>query len=191
MSQDYSRRKFLATMAGAAALPWLNSASFASLKKSETAKPRNIIFILSDDQRYDFFGFMGKPKFLQTPNFDRLAQRGAHLQNTFVTTSLCSPSRASILTGKYPFAHGVVDNDSPMPPGNVFFPTYLQEAGYKTAFIGKWHMGHHSDEPQPGFNRWVSFPGQGVYYDPEFNIDGICKKQMGYISDLLTDYAVD
>ncbi|MGH7598260.1 MAG: sulfatase family protein [bacterium] len=192
MSPNYSRRQFLSSLAGAAAaLPLFNSAAFSSLKKLTSAQPRNIIFILSDDHRYDCFGFTGRPKFLRTPNFNRLAQQGAHMQNTFVTTSLCSPSRASILTGKYPFAHGVVDNDSPMPPGNIFFPTYLQEAGYKAAFIGKWHMGHHTDEPQPGFNRWVSFPGQGVYYDPEFNIDGTRKKHTGYITDLLTDYAVE
>lgn len=192
MNQNYSRRKFLSALAGAtAAAPLLQTFPLATRKKLETAKPRNIIFILSDDHRYDFFGFTGKPKFLRTPNFDRLARQGAHLQNTFVTTSLCSPSRASILTGKYPFTHGVVDNDSPMPPGNVFFPTYLQESGYRTAFIGKWHMGHHTDEPQPGFDRWVSFPGQGVYHDPEFNIDGDRKKHTGYITDLLTDYAME
>jgi N-acetylglucosamine-6-sulfatase len=191
-AEQYSRRQFLSSLGGAAlALPFLEDSKRLALAKLESAKPRNIIFIVCDDHRYDFFGFMGKPKFLQTPNFDRLAEQGAHLQNTFVTTSLCSPSRASILTGKYPFTHGVVDNDSPMPPGNVFFPTYLQETGYKTAFIGKWHMGNHTDEPQPGFNRWVSFPGQGVYYDPKFNIDGVHKKQAGYITDLLTDYAVE
>ncbi len=173
------------------ALPFLGAGGPSQSRDHSSARQRNIIFILSDDHRFDFLGFLGKPRFLHTPHLDRLARQGAHLQNTFVTTSLCSPSRASILTGKYPFAHGVVDNDSPMPPGNVFFPVYLQEAGYKTAFIGKWHMGNHTDEPQPGFNRWVSFPGQGVYYDPEFNVDGSRKKHLGYITDLLTDYAAE
>ena len=192
MKRNYSRRRFMASMASAsAALPLVHTAPATVLKKHESHKPRNIIFILSDDHRYDFFGFMHKPKFLQTPAFDRLARQGAQVQNAFVTTSLCSPSRASILTGTYPFAHGVVDNDSPMPAGNVFFPAYLQKAGYQTAFIGKWHMGNHTDEPQPGFDRWVSFPGQGVYYDPEFNLDGARQKHSGYITDLLTDYAVE
>src|SRR5262245_50081935 len=192
MNYNYSRRKFLSSLGSATmALPFLSAGRPSQHQENSPAQPRNIIFILSDDHRHDFLGFLGRPKFLQTPNLDRLAQQGAHLQNAFVTTSLCSPSRASMLTGKYPFAHGVVDNDSPLPPGNVFFPTYLQGAGYKTAFIGKWHMGNHTDEPQPGFNRWVSFPGQGVYYDPEFNIDGIRKKHTGYITDLLTDYAAE
>lgn len=186
----YSRRKFLSSITGAAvALPLFSAIKPHQLKKIDAAKPRNVIFILSDDHRYDFLGFLGKPKFLKTPNLDRLALQGAHLQNAFVATSLCSPSRASILTGMYPLTHGVVDNDSPMPENNIFFPKYLREAGYKTAFIGKWHMGNHTDEPQEGFDHWVSFPGQGVYYDSEFNIDGQRKKHTGYITDLLTDYA--
>ena len=113
----------------------------------------NVIFILSDDHRYDFMGFMGKPKFLETPNMDRMAREGAHFENAFVTTSLCSPSRASILTGLFSHKHGIVDNQAPMPEGLTFFPQYLQEGGYETAFMGKWHMGHEDDNPKPGFDK--------------------------------------
>src|SRR5919106_197667 len=79
----------------------------------------------------------------------------------FVTTSLCSPSRASILTGQYAHRHGVVDNASPAPAGTVFFPQSLRKAGYRTAYIGKWHMGETEadDTPRPGFDHWISFPG--------------------------------
>jgi arylsulfatase A-like enzyme len=84
----------------------------------------------------------------------------------------------------------VVDNNTLVPEGTIFFPQFLQKVGYKTAFIGKWHMGRISDEPRSGFDRWVSFKGQGVYYNPEFNIDGENVKREGYISDLLTDYAI-
>src|SRR6185369_6153041 len=126
------------------------------------AKPRNIVFILVDDLRYDAMGFMNHP-FLQTPNIDSLAKNGVHLRNAFVTTSLCSPSRASILTGLYAHRHHVVDNNNPVQKGTVFFSQYLQQAGYDTAFIGKWHMGGESDAPQPGFNHWISFRGQGTY----------------------------
>lgn len=154
-------------------------------------KPYNIILILSDDHRYDFMGFMNKPAFLETPNLDRIAREGVHFRNAFVTTSLCSPSRASILTGMYSHKHGVVDNDSPLPENTVFFPELLQQAGYETAFIGKWHMGHDSDEPRKGFDKWISFRGQGVYYDPVFNIDGAQVERKGYITDLLTDYAIE
>ena len=110
----------------------------ASEPGTAQAPPRNIIFILSDDHRYDFMGFHpGAPDWLQTPALDRMAAAGAHLRNAFVTTALCSPSRASILTGRYAHRHGVVDNTSPIPKGTVFFPQYLQKAGYRTAYVGK------------------------------------------------------
>lgn len=191
-----SRRQFLKTVSAAVmALPVMAQGAQMqkplAVKKMQGRKPRNVIFILSDDHRYDFMGFMGRPPFLETPNMDRLARKGAHLQNAFVCTSLCSPSRASILTGQYAHKHGVVDNNTRVPRGTIFFPQYLQEIGYETAFMGKWHMGHESDEPRPGFDRWLSFRGQGVYYDPTLNIDGKKVKREGYISDLLTDYAID
>jgi N-acetylglucosamine-6-sulfatase len=161
------------------------------LRQIPGRKLRNFVFILSDDHRYDFMGFMGKVKFLETPNMDRMAREGAHLQNACVTTSLCSPSRASILTGLYSHKHGVVDNQTDIQPGLVFFPQYLQQLGYETAFMGKWHMGHDSDEPRPGFDRWISFRGQGQYYNGELNIDGKRVKATKHISDELTDYAVE
>jgi N-acetylglucosamine-6-sulfatase len=155
--------------------------------------PRNVVFILSDDHRYDFMGFMpGAPPWLGTPNFDRMAMRGAHLQNAFVTTSLCSPSRASVLTGKYAHKHGVADNTTPVPANTVFFPQLLQKAGYRTAYLGKWHMGEAtaSDNPRPGFDHWISFQGQGVYLDPVLNVGGVRGKVKGYTTDILTDSAI-
>lgn len=115
-----------------------------------------------------------------------------HVKNAFVSTSLCSPSRASILTGQYAHTHTVVDNDSPLPPGLTFFPQYLQQRGYQTAFMGKWHMGNADEQPQPGFDYWLSFRGQGVYNEPTFNINGKEVKQPSgsYVTDLLTDYAL-
>lgn len=154
--------------------------------------PRNVIFVLVDDLRFDAMGFMKHP-WLETPNIDALARNGVHLRNAFVTTALCSPSRASILTGQYAHRHRVVDNNNPVPPGTIFFPQYLQQAGYDTAFIGKWHMGGESDAPQSGFDRWVSFRGQGTYLPGKngLNVDGRVVPQRGYITDELTDYAVD
>ena len=125
--------------------------------------PRNIIFILADDHRFDAMGFAGHP-FLETPNLDRMAKGGAWFPNAFVTTSLCSPSRASIVTGQYAHNHNVVDNYNPLPKGLIFFPEYMQQAGYDTAFVGKWHMGGNIDHAQPGYNYWVSFKGQGTYW---------------------------
>ncbi len=164
----------------------------------------NIIFILTDDHRWDALGVRNHP-FLKTPNLDRMSMEGALFENAFVTTSLCSPSRASILTGLYAHNHGVVDNYHPVDSSLIFFPQYLQDAGYETAFIGKWHMGD-IDDPQRGFDHWVAFRGQGTYYPdghgttrvvPQtrydgFNINGERRvPQKGYITDELTDYAIE
>ncbi len=163
-------------------------------EKIERARPRNVVFILSDDHRYDAMSFMGH-QFAETPHMDALAANGVHLKNALVTTSLCSPSRASILTGLYTFCHRVIDNQRAFPEGTLFFPQYLQKAGCNTGFVGKWHMGHANDEPRPGFDYWVSFKGQGKYLPPTpdytINVNGKRVKQDGYITPLLTEYAKD
>jgi len=160
----------------------------------EKSKPRNVVFILSDDHRYDAMSFMGH-QLAETPHMDAMAASGVHLKNAFVTTSLCSPSRASILTGLYTFRHRVIDNQRNVPDGTLFFPQYMQKAGYRTGFIGKWHMGHASDEPRPGFDYWVSFKGQGAYLPPgpkyTINVNGKRVPQDGYITTLLTRYALE
>ena len=187
-----NRRQFLKSLGLATtAFPFAISCAFARRSFNARKKHRNVIFILSDDHRYDFMGFLNKPKFLNTPNMDRMAREGAYIKNATVSTALCSPSRASILTGQFAHRHGVVDNNSRVPAGTRFFPQDLQKAGWQTAFMGKWHMGHASDEPRPGFNKWVSFKGQGVYSNPTFNVDGKQVKRQGHVSDLLTDYALD
>ncbi len=164
----------------------------ASLTHAADASPRNVIFILSDDHRFDFMGFHpAAPRWLETPALDRMAREGAHFANAFVSTSLCSPSRASILTGQYMHRHKIVDNQRPEPPGAVFFPAYLQKSGHQTAYIGKWHMGHDDDAPRPGFNHWVSYKGQGVYTDPLVNVNGQHRRMKGYDTDILTDFALD
>ncbi|MDH5821648.1 sulfatase [Luteimonas sp. RD2P54] len=156
------------------------------------APPRNVVFILSDDHRHDFMGFVpGAPEWLETPSLDRMAAAGAHVENAFVTTALCSPSRASILTGQYAHRHEIVDNSSPIPAGTRFFPEFLQRAGYRTAYVGKWHMGEVDDAPQPGFDHWVSFQGQGVYENPVLNVNGRRVRAEGYTTDLLTGHALD
>ena len=162
-----------------------------TLARQPGATPRNVVIVQTDDHRYDMLGVMGHP-FVETPHMDSLARNGVHVANAFATTALCSPSRASLLTGLYAHRHRVVDNNNPIPKGTVFFPQYLQRAGYHTAFIGKWHMGGEHDDPQPGFDRWVSFKGQGTYLPSAdgLNVDGRRVPQKGYITDELTDYAL-
>jgi len=148
---------------------------------------RNIVFILADDHRYDFAGALGHPWLKgHTPHLDRMVHRGVHFRNAFVTTSLCSPSRTSLLTGLYMHSHGVRDNFSPLDPALATFPRILQANGYRTGFFGKWHMGGAGDEPRPGFDRWLSFRGQGEYRDPELNIDGVHQRVAGNMTDILT-----
>ncbi len=163
------------------------------LHKLSNSPPRNMIFILTDDHRYDAFGFLNAQSFIKTPNLDRLAKGGAYLPNAFVTTSLCSPSRASILTGLYAHKHKVVDNNNPVSEELVFYPQYLQKIGYETAMIGKWHMGGNFDDPQRGFDYWVSFKGQGSYLPEKngLNVNDKHVPQKGYITDELTDYALN
>jgi N-acetylglucosamine-6-sulfatase len=163
------------------------------LARIPNAKPRNIVFILTDDHRYDALGFLKGQSFIETPRLDELARNGVHLKNAFVTTALCSPSRASILTGLYAHQHRVVDNNNPVSDELIFFSQYLQKAGYETAMIGKWHMGGEKDDPQRGFNHWVSFKGQGSYLPNAngLNVNGKRVPQKGYITDELTDYALE
>ena len=119
----------------------------------KNTKPVNIIYILADDHRYDFMGFINAVPGLQTPAMDRMAKEGAHLKNAFVTTSLCSPSRASILTGQYAHTHTVVDNSAPLPKDLIFFPQYLQKKRVffpKYSRTGYWFIGLPADH-LPGF----------------------------------------
>ena len=134
---------------------------------SQASRPPNIVFVLVDDLRWDDFGAAGHP-FAQTPNIDRVAREGARFLNAFATTPLCSPSRASFLTGQYAHTHGIVDNtarDEASHRLTTFAPP-LQAAGYATAFMGKWHMGN-DDTPRPGFSHWVAMKGQGEAENPK------------------------
>ena len=173
-----TRKNFLKSMAAATAAPAL---------LSQTNK-LNLVFILVDDHRFNMMSALGHP-WLKTPHLDRLMRAGVRFRNAFVTTSLCSPSRASILTGQYMHAHKVRDNFTPLNPAIPTFPRELQKAGYRTGFIGKWHMGGGSDEALPGFDDWISFRGQGDFFDPLINFNGDRRRVKGYVTDILTEEA--
>ncbi len=150
----------------------------------------NVVVIITDDQRWDCLSCEGHP-FLKTPNLDRIAAEGARFANSFVTTSLCSPSRASMLSGLYAHSHQVIDNFTDYPENLASYARRLQKAGYETAYIGKWHMGELIDKKRPGFDYWVSHTGQGNYYDNEFNVDGTRQLLTGYYTHRITELAVD
>jgi len=155
-----------------------------------SAQRPNIVVVVVDDLRWDEFGAAGHP-YLQTPNIDRLAREGAMFTNSFHAVPLCSPNRASILTGQYPSRHGIIDNVARnlASHGLQTFPITLQEEGYDTGFFGKWHMGN-DPTPRPGFNTWAAIPGQGRTTDPELFEDGRVHVVEGYVTDVLTDRAV-
>ena len=164
-------------------------------QKNDTPKQPNFLFVLVDDQPFDAMGNSGRYPFLETPNMDRLAKEGAKVENFFVTQSICSPSRASFLTGTYPHIHGVNQNNKHVDPKwDEFAPfsSHLQEAGYQTAHVGKIHMAHKKgkDHIRPGFDYWFSFIGQGKYFDPPVNENGKEYQEKGYITDILTNKAI-
>ena len=187
---DITRRGFMALVG--TSLAAIGCESYSVAMKEPESKP-NFLFVLTDDQRFDAMGFMGHA-FLKTPNIDRMRNEGGWLKNAFCTTSLCSPSRASFLTGTYCSRHGIMANDM---GGDFDFdktPSYHQilrkEAGYKSAYFGKWHMGGSSADPRPGFDHWLSFKDQGIYIDPPLNENGREFKAKGYMTDILNEAAV-
>jgi arylsulfatase A-like enzyme len=170
-------------------LAFLVSYGITLAHASAVHRPPNVLFIVTDDQRWDAIG-LGGSRHLQTPNMDRLGKEGVFFRNAFCTTSLCSPSRASILSGLYAHAHGVVDNFTEYPEQLASFPRVLQAQGYDTAYVGKWHMGEDNDDPRPGFNWFVTHKGQGKYFDTEFNFNGKRREVVaGYYTTVVTDMA--
>jgi arylsulfatase A-like enzyme len=146
----------------------------------------NILFMMSDDHASHAISAYGS-KINKTPNIDRIAREGVRLENCFCTNSICTPSRASILTGQYSHKNGVKTLNESLDPKGRSVAKYLQEDGYQTAMIGKWHLG---GEPQ-GFDHWRILPGQGAYYDPVFIEQAGRKKYEGYCTDLITDFALE
>ncbi len=159
--------------------------------RSNPQRRPNVVVVLVDDLRWDDIGVAGHP-FVETPNIDRLAREGTRFLNAFATTPLCSPSRAAILTGLYAHTNGIIDNTARDSASHrlATFAMPLASAGYQTAFLGKWHMGN-DDTRRPGWTRWVAMKGQGEAVNPKLNIDGERREVPGYVTDVLTDYAVD
>ncbi|HVF62466.1 MAG TPA: sulfatase-like hydrolase/transferase [Casimicrobiaceae bacterium] len=164
-------------------------------KRADSSTPPlnrpNFLVILIDDLRYDEFGAGGHP-YMKTPNIDRLAHEGTLFERAFHTTPICSPNRASIMTGQYASRHGIIDNVARDAMSHRL-PNYhlaLQNLGYETAHIGKWHMGN-DGKPRPGYDYWVSYDGHGRLNDPRLNHDGEYREHRGYITDIMNRLAVE
>jgi N-acetylglucosamine-6-sulfatase len=152
----------------------------------------NFVVIIADDMAYGLFGPGKRFPFLNLANLEALSARAAFFDRAMVTTSLCSPSRATLLSGLYAHRHGVPGNESADIAAEIpTYPQILHAAGYETAYVGKWHMDARTDMPRPGFDYWLSFRGQGVYVDPVLDENGKSFTRPGYITDLLTEYAVN
>ena len=180
-----TRRNAIRSLAGGAAA-FLNRCG-----GSDAPRP-NIILVMTDDQQHGQMSCAGH-SLLNTPSMDRLATEGARFSNAYCTNSLCAPSRASVLTGCYSHVHGIRGNSEKadaveaLDPNLPTFPQLLRDAGYHTGLVGKWHL---RQQPR-GFDEWKILPGQGVYFDPEFSIDGNPSAESGYATDITTDFALD
>ena len=168
---------------------------FALLPETHAADKPNILYIMSDDHTSQAIGAYGGrlAKLNPTPTIDKLAAEGMRFDRVFCTNSICTPSRATILTGQYSQTNGVTDLNGVLPPERQYLPQEMKKAGYLTAMIGKWHL-----EAEPAsFDYYNVLPGQGKYFDPDFVAQGDkdwpknLVKHEGYVSDVITDIGLD
>jgi arylsulfatase A-like enzyme len=176
---------------------WLLTALACAAPLHAAERKPNFIFVIADDHRWDAMGAVQKEHgekarypWFETPNMDRLAAGGVRFRNAFITHSICSPGRAGFLTGQYTHVNGVMDNGTPFPENSVTHATLLRDAGYQTAYFGKWHMGDQRG-PRPGFQHSASFINQGIYQDCPFEINGVMTPTKGWVDDVSTDLTID
>jgi len=158
----------------------------AAVWRAEAGQRPNIVFVFTDDHAPHAVGAYGS-RINATPHIDRLAAEGMRFENAFVTNSICAPSRAVLLTGRHAHVNGQLTNQQRFDGGQQTFPKLMQEAGYATALIGKWHL----QSNPTGFDHWDILPGQGHYYNPDFiNAQGRYRVT-GYVTDIITDKVID
>ncbi|MFU8892422.1 MAG: sulfatase-like hydrolase/transferase [Luteolibacter sp.] len=171
--------------------------TLVSASMHASGRKPNFIFIISDDQRWDAMGVVQREQgesarfpWFESPAMDRMAAEGVRFRNAFVVHSICSPGRAAFLTGQYNHINGVTTNSRPFPVDSVTHATLLRDAGYRTAYFGKWHMGNQRG-PRPGFQHSASFINQGIYQNCPFEIHGELVETSGWVDDVSTGLAID
>src|SRR5271165_6183776 len=167
---------------------WIPAEAYGQAPARSQRAP-NILFLFSDDHAYQAISAYGDPRrLIETPNIDRMAREGMRFDRCLVPNSICGPSRATVLTGKYSHANGFYNNTNSRFDGTqTTFPRLLRSAGYQTAIFGKWHL---VTDPT-GFDDWHILPGQGVYYNPPMIARGRPVKHQGYVTDIITDLSID
>jgi len=181
-----NRRTFLNGLTGSTLAATALAARFGLPAVAQNGKPWNILMVFTDDHAWQSISAYGS-KLMPTPNIDRIAHEGIRFDNCLVTNSICAPSRAVALTGKYSHLNGVVDNAVKFDGAQQTFPKLLQKAGYQTAMIGKWHL---KTDPT-GFDHWEVLPGQGHYYNPDFLTPKGRHQREGYCTDIIGDLTID
>ena len=187
MSQTVSRRGFLKNLGYSTAAASLALGGFSSCNAKK--KHPNIVFLFTDDHAFQAISAYGGrlKNVAPTPNIDRIAKKGMRFDKCYVTNSICAPSRASILTGKHSHLNGILDNRQEFDGSQQTFPKLLQQVGYQTAIVGKWHL---KSEPT-GFDFWEVLPGQGYYYNPDFRTPNGKIRETGYVTDIITNKALN
>ncbi|WDR06161.1 sulfatase [Devosia rhodophyticola] len=153
-------------------------------------KKPNILFIMADDHAAKAISCYGHA-INHTPNIDRIGERGMRLDHCYVSNSICTPSRASILTGTYNHVNGVTTLDTPFNNRAPHLAKHLKSAGYSTAIFGKWHLGEGAAHQPTGFDDWSVLPGQGEYFDPKMIGPEGVQREQGYVTDIITDKCLD
>jgi arylsulfatase A-like enzyme len=190
-----ARRRFWrpGLWAGAAVAAWVSADANGS--GPPTNRP-NFVILCTDDMRWDSLGVVQRERgpearfpWFETPNLDRLAAGGVRFRNAFVVHSLCSPSRAAMLTGRYGHLNGIINNQTPFPTNAVTWATLLRAAGYVNGYFGKWHMGQQLE--RPGFDDVATFLGQGDYETNNFIVNGVTNRIVGWVDDVSTGFATN
>ena len=153
-------------------------------------RPPNLLFIMSDDHASHAISAYGS-RINSTPHIDRIGAEGMRFDSCFCSNSICTPSRAAVLTGTYNHVNGVTTLDTLMDNRLETYPKALHAAGYQTAVFGKWHLGHGPGHDPTGFDDWAVLPDQGEYHDPEFISSDGTAVVGGYATDIITDMSLD